>query len=52
MNATLQISGIHGVGETQYGQRRLLDVSGGRLPAVAFRAHFNRRFRAGIMVGQ
>lgn len=29
MQATLQLGGIHEVGETPYGQRRLLDVTGG-----------------------
>lgn len=40
MQATLQLGGIHEVGETQYGQRRLLDVSGGKFTGARLQGTF------------
>lgn len=40
MNATVQIGAVHEVGETQYGQRRLLDVSGGKFSGPRIQGSF------------
>jgi hypothetical protein len=40
MQATLQLGNIHEVGETQYGQRRLLDVSGGKFTGTRIQGTF------------